>query len=1057
MLCSAADATVFCFAWIGLFGASFALPDHGSAQLAPASRQDIVRIPIVEGRDIRFRKLSNSQHLSQVRVESIVQDTQGFMWFGTWNGLNRYDGYKFRLFKHEADDPNSLSGVSVYALFKDHSGNLWVGTEVFLDRFDPQSETFTHFRLDQLPANSLSKAVTHISEDSSGRLWLSTKNGLFSFDPDHRRMKRYFHDPADPFSLGDSEISSTGEDRAGNFWVATRYSLDEFDRETGKVTHHIQVSDSGIGLWFHEDRFGVFWVVYGSQGQLATLDRKTQRLTRYEYDWKTGPAQANQLYSMLEDSSGTMWFCTAAAGLMKFDRRNSRFVSYRHDPADADTISDNRVNTLFEDREEDIWIGLDQKEPDYFPLRPPSFENFSRLTRPIQNELSGQVTAIYEDGRDQVWLAANRRLYHINRKTAQIWPFKGVDNSEVFSIIPDGPDVLWFGNAYPGLLRYNMKTGERRGYRHNRDDSTTLCSGVIDELLIDRKGVLWSATWNGLCRFDSSNSLFTTYVPTPGNRGLNYYSIAQAPDGEWLWLGGTVGLHRFDPRTKTFTVYTHNPEDPTSISNDQVNAVFFDHAGTLWAGTQNGLDRFDPVSHRFKSYDQRNGMSGTVVSCILQDSRGMLWMSTNNGISSFDTKSEHFANYTVADGLSGPDLTGTGACYKSSRGEIFFAGLSGATAFFPDKVVESPYVPQPVLTDFRLFGSSVVPGRGSPLKTAINRASAIQLSHSENILSIEFSALSYLNPETNRYRYKLDGIDKGWREVGSDERLASYTTLPAGNHTFRLEAATSRGPWSPDLVLEIEILPPFWLTYWFLTCFIVALCGILGLLHRLRLNHLSAQFNMRVEERVGERTRIAQELHDTLVQNITGLSLQMSGLAKTVSGPEYVKERLQDLRRQADDCLREARQSVWDIRSPQSETIDLAAELTESGKQFVAGKATRFDFITDGNPRPLPGEVRQQLLRIGREAIGNAAQHARAAHIEALLIFKPHRICLRVTDDGCGFDLSQAERLPGHFGLSTMRERAARVQGSVKIRSSLGQGTSIEVSFPSEISKRDER
>jgi signal transduction histidine kinase/ligand-binding sensor domain-containing protein len=1055
MLHRALDTTVVCFAWICLLGAAFSMPNRSNAEQAAPGARDIVRVPIVEGRDIRFRRLSNPQNLSHVRVESIVQDAQGFMWFGTWNGLNRYDGYKFKVFKHEPGDPNSLSGVEVYSLFKDHSGNLWVGTEGFVDRFDPKTETFTHYKVDQSPTNSLSKDVTRISEDSSGRLWLSTANGLISFDPNRGGMKRYFHDPADPFSLGDSEIKSTGEDREGNFWVGTRTSLDEFDRETGKVTRHIPVDDSGIGLWFHEDRFGVFWVIYGSLGYIGTLDRKTNRLTRFDYEWKMGLAQATQAYSMLEDSSGTMWFGTAA-GLLKFDRQNHCFSSYRHDPADAETIGDNRVIALFEDREGNIWTGLHQAAPNYFPTRPLPFENLSRVTRSSQYELSGLVTAIYEDGRNEVWLGTNRRLYHMNRKTREVLPFEGVDNSEVNSIIPDGPDVLWFGNAYPGLLRYNAKTGQRRGYRHNPADSRTLCSGIIYHLLIDRNGVLWSATWNGLCRFDSSNNRFTTYIPGPGIRGLNYYAIAQGPDGA-LWLGGNLGLHRFDPQTKTFSVYTHNPEDPTSISEDHVNAVFFDRSGTLWAGTQNGLDKFDPVTRTFKSYDQRNGMSGAVVSCMLRDSRGTLWMSTNNGISSFETKSEHFANYTAADGLPGSDLTGTGACYKSPSGEMFFAGFSGATAFFPNKVVESLYVPQPALTDFRLFGSSVVPGRHSPLKVAINRASAIQLSHSENILSMEFSALSYLNPETNRYRYKLDGIDKGWREVGSDERLATYTTLPAGNYTFRLEAATSRGPWSPDVTLAIKILPPLWQTSWFITCCVAALCASLGLLYRLRLRQLSAQFNMRVDERVGERTRIAQELHDTLVQNITGLSLQISGLAKTVSGPEYVKERLQDLRGQADACIREARQSVWDIRSPQSETIDLVAELTQSGKQFVAGKATRFNFVSEGHPRPLPGMVRQQLLRIGREAIGNAAQHARAAHIEALLIFKPHRICLRVTDDGCGFDLSQAERLPKHFGLSTMRERAARVQGSIKIKSSLGEGTSIEVTVPSEMRKRDER
>jgi signal transduction histidine kinase len=567
---------------------------------------------------------------------------------------------------------------------------------------------------------------------------------------------------------------------------------------------------------------------------------------------------------------------------------------------------------------------------------------------------------------------------------------------------------------------------------------------------------LWSATWDGLCRLDSLTNRFAKYTPVPEGRGLNYHAIAQGPDGG-LWLGSNLGLHRFDSQTRTFAMYTHNAEDAASISDNYINAVFFDRRGTLWVGTQNGLDKFDPATRTFKTYDQRNGMSGNVVSCILEDNRGTLWMSTNNGISSFNTKAELFSNYTTADGLPGPDLTGWGACYKSSSGEMFFAGFSGATGFFPEKVVDRPFVPQPVLTDFRLFGSSVTPGRHSPLKVAINRTSAVQLLHSENIFSIEFSALSYLNPETNRYRYKLDSIDKGWREVGSDERLATYTTLPAGHYTFRLEAATSRGPWSNDVILAVQILPPLWQTSWFITCCVAALGGILALLYRLRLKQLSSQFNVRVEERVGERTRIAQELHDTLVQNITGLSLQISGLAKTVSGPEYVKEKLLDLRRQADDCLREARQSVWDIRSPHSETIDLAVELAESGKQFVAGKEIRFDFLSEGDPRSLPGEVRQQLLRIGREAIGNAAQHARASRIEALLCFKAHHICLKITDDGCGFDLSQAERLPGHFGLSTMRERAARVQGSIKIRSSSGKGTSIEVSVPSEIGKRDER
>jgi signal transduction histidine kinase/ligand-binding sensor domain-containing protein len=969
------------------------------------------------------------------------------MWFGTSNGLNRYDGYKFKVFKHEPGNPKSLSGVYVFSLFKDHSGHLWVGTDDFLDRFDPQTESFTHYKLEKSATNGLSSIVTHISEDLSGKLWLSTQNGLFRLDPNSGELKHYFHDPVDPSTLGDNTIQSTGEDRNGNFWVGTSKTLDEFDRQTGKVKRHIQVGESGIGLWFHEDRFGVFWVICGSLGQIATLDRKTNRLTRYDYEWKIGPAQANQAYSMLEDSNGTMWFGTAAAGLMKFDRQNRCFVSYRHEPGDTETIGDNQVVALFEDREGNIWTGLHQAEPNYFPNRPLPFEDLTRLSHLREHQLSGLVSAIYEDGRGILWLGVNRRLDRLDRKTGQVSPLKGVYDSEVISIIPDGSDVLWLGNARPGLLRYNVKTGERRGYRHNRTDPTTLCSGVIDQLLIDRQGTLWAATWDGLCQLNSSTNRFTKYTPAPESRGLNYYAIAQAADGS-LWLGGNLGLNRFDPQTKTFSIYTHNPEDPASISDNYVNTVFFDRFGTLWVGTQNGLDKFDPAASKFKSYDQRHGMSGNVVSCLLEDSRGTLWMSTNKGISSFNTKTEHFSNYTTADGLPGPDLTGRGACYKSSGDEMFFAGFSGATAFFPDKVAESPYVPQPALTDFRLFGSSVTPGRRSPLRIAINRASAIQLSHSENIFSIEFSALAYLNPGTNRYRYMLDRIDKGWREVGSDERLATYTTLPAGNYTFRLEAATSRGPWSPDVILAIKILPPFWQTYWFLTCFVAVVCGILGLLYRLRLKQLSSQFNMRIEERVGERTRIARELHDTLLQSFQGLMLRLQVVNELL--PEgKAKVHLEQTLKRADQAISEGRSAVYDLRSSTMTENDLAQAVRALGDELAAQDEAAFRLTVEGQPRDMHPLVRDELYRITREALRNAFSHARARQIEVEITYAEQLFRLRIRDDGLGIAqefLGQGR--PGHYGMTGMRERAKQIGAKLSIWSRAGAGTEIELSIP---------
>jgi signal transduction histidine kinase len=380
---------------------------------------------------------------------------------------------------------------------------------------------------------------------------------------------------------------------------------------------------------------------------------------------------------------------------------------------------------------------------------------------------------------------------------------------------------------------------------------------------------------------------------------------------------------------------------------------------------------------------------------------------------------------------------------------MFFAGFSGATAFFPDRVEQDDFAaPQTVLTDFRLFGNSVAPGAGTPLRAAINHTRALRLSHEQNVFSIEFSALTYFNPGTVRYRYRLDGLDHSWHEVGSDERLASYTTLPAGSYTFHAQSATSRGPWSPDLMLAIEVLPPFWKTWWFLSMTALAMIAGIWMFYQARLKRLAEEFQVRLEERVGERTRIAQELHDTLLQNITGLALQISGLAKRVPGPESLKASLIDLRQQAEDCLREARQSVWDIRSPESESIDLAAEIAASGTQLTAGRTTQFSFRVEGQPCEVPANTRQQLLRIAREAITNSAQHAQASRIEACLSYKHDAVVLRIADNGCGFNVSEAQRLSGHFGLATMRERAARIQATLTVISNAEQGTIIEVVTP---------
>jgi len=805
-----------------------------------------ITLPMVDGKGIRFTRLSTDEGLSQTRVIQIVQDDQGFMWFGSQYGLNRYDGYTFKVFKHEPGRADSLSGVFIYSLFKDRSGTLWVGCDEFLDKFDPVTETFTHYRIDTAGAQGETVPVTNISQDHTGRLWLSTSRGLYRFDPSSGQTIRYRHDPNNPFSLSSDRIRTTGEDREGTFWVGTSEGLDAFDRDTEKVTLHVFLQNLSETS-FYEDRLGVFWIFQITGGGLAIFDRKTNTLTHYSFhEGHLSDALQTGVMTMLEDREGNLWFGTFGDGLIKFDRQERKFIRYRHDPADPDSLGQDDVATLFQDREGNIWAGMHMMAPNRFSTSPPLFEKFKHEPG-NPNSLSGtMVNGIYEDRQGILWISSIDALNRVDRKTGHYTFYQtagpGVSPRPT-AIVEDRSGFLWIGSDNHGLTRFDPKTGLSRRFRHSPTDQFSLGSDYVTHLLIDHAGTLWATTWDGLDRFDPATSHFTAYKLDKQSAAQIDIEVKEDPQGA-LWLGThSSGLQRFDPVIGRFTAsYKHNANDPTSLSNNRVNSVLFDRSGTMWVGTQDGLGKFDARTGTFKTYYEQDGLSGNAVSCVLEDDSGHLWISTNNGLSVFDASKQTFKSYSAADGLPGADLGGWSACFKSPTGEMFFGGFSGGVAFHPDKVVDSPYVPPVVLTDFRLFGWPVTVGVHSPLHKSIGYTSALRLSHDQNVFSLEFSALSYFNPATNRYRYKLDGLDRQWHEVGSNQRLVTYTTLPSGMYTFRVQGATSRGAWSePGLELAVEILPPWWNTLWFRALCVTAFLGVLWVLYQFRIQQLRRQ------------------------------------------------------------------------------------------------------------------------------------------------------------------------------------------------------------------------
>jgi ligand-binding sensor domain-containing protein len=514
-----------------------------------------VRLPVIDGNDIRFSRLSTAQGLSQTRVPDIVQDDQGFMWFGTQHGLDRYDGYEFRVFMHDPAREDSLSCVYIHSLFKDRSGRLWVGCDHFLDRFDRVKETFAHYQLATQAPGQVSNSVGQISQDRTGLLWLATGEGLFGLNPDTGQIIHYVHDSSNPFSLGNNNVRCTLEDRSGRFWIIDGNNLEEFDRNSGRVVLRIGLEEIARNARLYEDHFGVLWITYATPGNgsgLAVLDRSTNHLIPYSlYDKRSGKGIYGGFMAMLEDQNKTLWFASFGAGLLKFDREHQIFTRYRNHPGDVESLAEDRVISLREDTEGNVWVGLHAREPNFFRTESSPFMPLSRNQNNPNSLGEPFVNAVYEDHEGVLWTATTGALNRVDRRSGQsvsYLPPGPVLSNDIIAIHEDASGSLWVGTVGAGLSRFDRKTGRYKTYRHEPNNPSSLSDNRVSRLLIDHAGTMWITTWNGLDRFDPVTESFTIYKQDKKNDQEQYFNITEDRTGS-LWMGSFGGVARFDPKT----------------------------------------------------------------------------------------------------------------------------------------------------------------------------------------------------------------------------------------------------------------------------------------------------------------------------------------------------------------------------------------------------------------------------------------------------------------------------------------------------------------------------
>lgn len=1018
-----------------------------------------------------FHYLTDDDGLSQNRVRCILRDSRENMWFGTYDGLNKYNSSQIIIYRNQTKNPKTISNNLITAIHEDFEKNIWVATVDGLNLYVPADGSFALFKNNPSDSTSLSgNYVNCIYSDKQQNVWFGVENGkegLNKWNPRTKTFTRYQITCSKNKNLANA-VTSIVQDKNGNIWVASwDNAIFRFEPDKSKFTPYKDTSLSLVTIKrLFIDNDNIIWVATTGDG-LFSFDPASNKFTKYNSLGDRKGTNGKIINCIIQEDKDNLLITLDQGGINRYNKRTNIFEYITYKPNYPGGLNNNGILYLYKDKEGILWVGTSGGGVNIYNPKSEKFKLFRNIPGEPNSLVYNVVGSIYEDSKDMLWIATDGGLSVYNPKTQLFKNYKndknnpsGIPCDVIRHVVEDKYHNYWIATWDCGLIKLDHKINRFTHYLPGYDKSFDISGERVWNSVVDHNGIIWLCTSEfGIDWLDPDKGIIKRFRPNPALKGAlshKYINFLYEDSRFNMWLCTDDGLDLFDSIANSFKKYRGFP---SNIARSFVE----DKEGNYWLGTfDKGLTRFKINGDILKIYDISNGLPSNLINGILEDGNSNIWVSTGEGISRINYKTGKIRNYTASDGLQGRQFF-VHSCLKTRSGEMYFGGFNGLNSFFPDSLKDNNYVPPVYINEFLIFNKPVtVGGPNSPLQNVIEQTKEIVLSWKQSVFSFGFVAINYTHPENNLYAYKMEGFDKDWNYTGSNRRLATYTNLDPGTYIFHVKASNNDGVWNEQgASLKITITPPWWGTWWFRSIFVVVLLTLTFAIHYLRVMNIK-KYNLKLRQQVAERTweldaaneelratneelASANENLQTVNTKLETANKELEAFSYSVShdlrsplrsidgfsqilledyqdkvdeqGKNYLQRIRLGTQRMAqliDDMLNLSRISRSEMNIQQVNLSNivqkLANELCETQPERRVGFIIQKGIIVRGDIQLLSIVVDNLV----RNAWKYTSKH-QIARIEFGVMHKENGVVCFIRDDGAGFDMNYAQKLFGTF------------------------------------------